>query len=394
MNNNYFDAKIINKIIKKTIENIDSSKDQIINIIENARTEYEYLKTEIENIKGEINSIIKEVDALEILDRLAREKLAHVSKHFNKYKEADVKTAYEKAYDVKIKYITKQNEEKALRAKRSQFEISFKKIKETVESAETVINQIGIAASYLKGEILSVIEGMDKGSEMLMGIKILEAQENERKRISRDIHDGPAQHIANMVMRVDICEKIIKEDVNEGLRELSELKEMIKLALKDVRNIIFDLRPMTLDDLGLKQTIEELINSFKQNTNIRVVFKTKDNNNNNVESIIQVAIYRIIQEIFNNIHKHSSATSVELSLEYGTKYLQLIVKDNGNGFDVESTLEKVKTKGESYGILGILDRVKQLQGEIDIESSKGCGTVYIVKLPVSREVIKDEKDGN
>ena len=85
---------------------------------------------------------------------------------------------------------------------------------------------------------------------------------------------------------------------------------------------------------------------------------------------------------------------VEVKLDYGTKYLRLLISDDGIGFDVEQTLKAVKTKGTSYGLIGILDRVNQLQGEIHIESSNGAGSVYSVVLPVNREVIKDEKRRN
>jgi two-component system, NarL family, sensor histidine kinase DegS len=224
---------------------------------------------------------------------------------------------------------------------------------------------------------------------MFVGIKVLEAQENERKRIARDIHDGPAQHMANVVMKVDICKKIIERDLEEGFRELADLKESVKVALKEVRNIIFDLRPMSLDDLGLNETIEQTVKIIAGETGIKIELKLKPIENE-IESIIQVAIYRIIQEVFNNIRKHAKATKVIIKLDYGTKYIMLIISDNGIGFDVEETLKRVKTKGSSYGLIGILDRVNQLQGEINIDSSKELGTVYKVKLPINREVIKND----
>ena len=87
-----------------------------------------------------------------------------------------------------------------------------------IEDGEKIINQISIAMGYLEGDILSALEGSRKNSEMFIGIKILEAQENERKRIARDIHDGPAQHMANVVMKVDICKMVIQKDLEEGLR--------------------------------------------------------------------------------------------------------------------------------------------------------------------------------
>jgi len=393
MNNLSIDIGHINGIIKKIIKQISSSREQILEIVDNIRIEYDNLKAEILVIRESIDKVLNEVDALEVQDKLMRKKLVEVSKKFNSYNEDEIKSVYEKASDIRVKFIMKQNEEKQIRERRDFLEILMKKSIKNIDNSEKIINQISIAMSYLEGDILSVLEGADKSSDMFIGIKILEAQENERKRISRDIHDGPAQHIANIIMKADICKRIIQKDINEGLNELVDLKESVKVALKEVRSIIFDLRPMSLDDLGLNKTIEQAVNSISEDFNIDVMLKLKPLEKE-VESIIQVAVFRIIQEIFNNIKKHSKAKHVEVKLDFGTKYLRLIISDDGIGFDVEETLKKVKTKGTSYGLIGILDRVNQLQGKIQIESSKGKGSVYNVLLPVNREVIRDEKRGN
>jgi len=393
MNNLSLDIGNINCIIKKIIEQISNSREQILEIVDNIRIEYENLKDELEVIKGSIDKVINEVDAIEVQDKVMRKKLVEVSKKFNSYNEDEIKSVYENASNIRVKFIMKQNEEKQLRDRRHALEILLRKSIKNIDNSEKIINQISIAMSYLEGDILSVLEGADKSSDMFIGIKILEAQENERKRISRDIHDGPAQHIANIIMKADICKKIIQKDINEGLKELVDLKESVKVALKEVRSIIFDLRPMSLDDLGLNKTIEQAVNSISEDFNIDVLLKLKPMDTE-VESIIQVAVFRIIQEIFNNIKKHSNAKHVEVKLDFGTKYLRLIISDDGIGFDVEETLKRVKTKGTSYGLIGILDRVNQLQGKIHIESSNGKGSVYNVMLPVNREVIRDEKRGN
>lgn len=393
MNNLTIDIGNINDIIKKVIKQISNSRGQILEIVDNVRIEYENQKSEIALIRENIDKVINEVDALEAQDKLMRKKLVEVSKKFSSYNEDEIKSVYESASDIRVKFIMKQHDEKQLREKRDSLEIVLKKSIKNIDNSEKVINQIGIAMSYLEGDILSVLEGTDKSSEMFIGIKILEAQENERKRISRDIHDGPAQHIANIIMKTDICTIIIQKDLNTGLKELADLKESVKVALKEVRSIIFDLRPMSLDDLGLNKTIEQSVKSVSEDTKIDIKLKLKPMQTE-VESIIQVAVFRIIQEIFNNIKKHSKAKHVEVKLDYGTKYLRLLISDDGIGFNVEETLKRVKTKGNSYGLIGILDRVNQLQGQIHIESVGGAGCVYNVMLPVNREVIRDEKRGN
>ena len=384
------DVSMINKIIKKTIGEISSSREQILNIVENIRKNQESLNYEIAMVKKDIARIIQEVDELEKQDKACRIRLVEVSKNFSKYVENDIKEAYERSSDIRIKFFTKMNEEKLLRERRDNLEMSLRNIMINIDSGEKIINQISIAMSYLEGDILSALEGADKNSEMFIGIKILEAQENERKRIARDIHDGPAQHMANVVMKVDICNMVIQKDMEEGLKELSDLKESVKVALREVRGIIFDLRPMSLDDLGLSETIQQNVKAITQEHNIDIELKLK-HVHMEIEPIIQIAVYRIIQEIFNNIVKHSKAKRAKLKLDFGLKYLILIITDDGVGFNVEDTLKRVKTIGASYGLIGILDRVNQLQGEIQINSAEGKGTTYTVKLPINREVIKDEK---
>lgn len=383
------DIAQINDIINKIIENINLSREQIFDIIDGIRKEEENLMLEIASIKNRILNVIDEVDRLEKLDKKLRIRLAEVSRDFFKYTEEDIKKAYDEAYEVRMKLNEKKNEEKMLREKRDHLEIQLKKLAENIKNAERVIHQINVALKYLEGDILPAL-GMDNvESEMLLGIKILEAQENERKRIARDIHDGPAQYIANAVMRVDFCKRIIEKNIDEGLKELFELKEILKRALKEVRDIIFDLRPMSLDDLGLNQTIHELVKSITQDHDLKINLKLKPVKDE-IEPIIQVAVFRIVQEILNNVKKHSKAKNVEIKLDYGLKYLMLVVNDDGIGFDVEKTLDEVKKRGESFGLLGIMERVKQLQGDIHIESKRGIGTTFKIKLPVNRKVLKDE----
>lgn len=387
------DVNNIKKIIRKIIEEIGASRDQIFSIVDNIRSEHDNLKHQLAEVRVDISKVIKEVDELEKQDRTARKKLAQVSGNFKDYTEDDIKAAYDKASNIRVKFYTKRNEEKLLRERRDSLEIAIRKTMGNIENGEKIINQISIAMGYLEGDINSALEGADKNSEMFMGIKILEAQEDERKRIARDIHDGPAQHMANVVMKVDICKMLIQRDLEEGLKELSDLKESVKVALKEVRAIIFDLRPMALDDLGLSQTIQQTVTAISEESDIEINLKLKPIKAE-IEPIIQVAVYRIIQEIFNNIRKHSKAKHAEIKLDFGTKYLMLIISDDGVGFDVDETLKHVKTKGTSYGLIGIFDRVNQLQGEINIKSSEGAGTTYTVKLPINREVIKDEGRGN
>lgn len=384
-----FDISNIVEVSKRIVIGIESSKEQIHDIVDNIRSEVEQHRRTLLEIKTKLDEIISLVDTYEMQNRTAKKRLVEVSSNIKKYHENDIKDAYEKAFEIMMQLNTLRSTEKNLREKRDQIEFSLMKAIKNINNAERVMTQINVVLSYLKGEILSTIEGLDKNSEFLMGIKILEAQEDERKRLSREIHDGPAQSIANIVMQADICEQIMKKDLADGMKELQALKDSARNALFDIRGIIFDLRPMILDDLGLTKTIETICNKFTETTAIPVEKRLK-NEPKNIDAIIQVASMRIIQEILNNIKKHAKAKTVTVSLDFGTKYVLILVSDDGVGFNVDTVMERIKDKSESYGLIGLMDRVKQLQGKITLNSKLGLGTAYSIKLPINKEVMAND----
>ncbi|WP_016696480.1 sensor histidine kinase, partial [Rhodococcus rhodochrous] len=139
-----------------------------------------------------------------------------------------------------------------LKKRRNDLERQLRTLEETIERAEKLVTQMGVVLGYLTGDLSKVGEALEEAKQhQLMGLKVIQAQEEERKRVAREIHDGPAQSMANVVLRSEIVEKMLKnERILEAQMELHELKEMVRLSLADVRRIIFDLRPMALDDLG------------------------------------------------------------------------------------------------------------------------------------------------
>lgn len=379
----------INIIIKTTISQIETSKNQIFNIITNLRSEHDRIQMELIHVQSLIEKVIDEVDMLETVDKKMRSNLAIVSKNFKNNSEFEMKRAYEEAAFTRAELMSKQKEESLLRDRRDTLERRIKDSLENIESAEKIVNQVSVALGYLEGDVLEMID--DSNSSISSGISILEAQENERRRIARDIHDGPAQHMASVVMRMDFCKMLMKKDLDEGLRELDYLKNSVKTSLKEVRSILFDLRPVSFEEVSLNQSIEDMVKSILQGEETVPIFKLKEGEVP-IEPMIQVATYRLVQEIMNNVKKHSKAKTVKIDLSSGQKYINLIIEDDGIGFNMKEVLKDVKVKGTSYGLIGIVDRVKGLLGEVNILSNEGVGTAYKIKLPINREVLKDEKN--
>ncbi len=379
----------IKDIVNRTLGNIEQSKEEIYVIVEHARETVEEVKTDLEEVRKKVREVIDEVDSLEIKDKVMRRKLVQVSQNFNEYGEENIKEVYEQAEKIRVAYITKQHEEASLKERRQDLEYGLIKAEKILESSKKLITQVGLAFDYISG---GISEHHSSGSDedlAYIGLKLLEAREEERKRISREIHDGPAQSIANIVFKAEICKTVIEKDVKKGLIELEELKDSVRNTLNDIRKIIYDLRPMSIDDLGIVPTIEKLISEFTNETGIKVTFKC-DDPGEKVDAIIQLAVFRLIQESFNNIRKHSEAKSASLSLEFGTKYLVLIITDSGKGFLVDKVVDSLKDTQKSFGLLGLKERVENLHGKIKIDSRIGKGTVIQIKLPVDKGVLLDD----
>jgi len=386
MDNSEEQINSVSMIIKKVIDEINSGKNQIFKIVDNLRDEFEKKREELYEVKREIEKVIQEVDELESLDKKMRLNLADSSKIDGEKLGNIIEKAYEEALEVRVKYITKQNEEKNLRRRRESLEQSLKSYLKNIEDADNTVNQINIALGYLEGDMSEV----EEDSQMTIGIKILESQERERRRIAREVHDGPAQYIANTMMRIDFCKMLVQKDLEQGLKELDDLKSNVRKALKEVRGILFDLRPLSLEERGLSEAIKDMANEISIECKIPVNI-TLNTMEYEIEHIIEIAVYRIIQEILNNIKKHSKASEAEIKIDCDREYINFIVKDNGIGFDLKETMAKSKEKGTSYGLIGIFDRVTQLQGSIDIKSEANKGTTYKIKLPKNREVYKNER---
>jgi len=375
----------LNEILKNTIESITGSKDEILEIADNSREECKKLEDELKTLHSKIRDSLVQVESLENLDRSGRNKLSNKSKNFHLFNEIQIKEAYDIANENRIKLLLKREEEKHLIERRNEIELRLKNSYNIYKKAENISKQISVAAEYLMGDSGNIAETIDELSKRhYMGIKIIEAQEEERLRVARDIHDGPAQSLANIIVKAELCEKLLDIDKERLKDELNDLKGVIRGTLKDVRKIIFDLRPMSLDDLGLIPTLEKHISVFEEDSEIKVTLK-KYGAFNDLEHAIQIAIFRIIQESLSNIRKHSKATSANIIIEKSITNLNLSIIDDGLGFNPDDYEKTYGTISGGFGLINIKERVELLNGNFHITSSSSVGTKLSVFIPLREE---------
>lgn len=376
------DAQGIDQIFQQTVATLSESRDQIYGIAEAAQTEYERVQVQYEEIRREAAACVKQVDELERLLRVAKTRLAVVNRDFERYSEAEIKRVYEETHELQVQVAVAREREAALRRKRDELERSLRNLAQLVAKATHMAKHVGAAMSLLVGNLEDALETIDSlQKKSVLATRIIQAQEDERRRVARDIHDGPAQAMANVVLRAEICERLLNGNRQDLVNELVQLKSMVKEALVDVRRIIFDLRPMALDDLGLVPTVRRFIESVKEDADIDVELIVLGKEKR-LLSTVEVTIFRLIQEAINNARKHADPNRILVRLEFTENQINMQVEDDGVGFDVEDARQRAKY-GSHYGLMSMGERVDLLGGDLKILSARGEGTTVVASIPIN-----------
>ncbi|AXN38768.1 sensor histidine kinase [Peribacillus butanolivorans] len=371
------DAKALDKILETMVSTVSESKDEVFDIGEQCRKDFESLTKELDDVKIRVAIVITDSDALDSKARFARKRLSEVSMHFNHFSEEQVRDAYERAHKLQVDLQINRQLEKELRNRRDELELRLRGLQQTIDKAVHLVSQISVVQNYLTQDLKFVGEALQEAKRKQdFGLKIIEAQEQERKKLSREIHDGPAQMLANVMMRSDLIERVQRErGPDEALVEIRSLKVMVRNALYEVRRIIYDLRPMALDDLGLVPTLRKYLQTTEDyNTGVHLNFVNLGQVKR-LPSDMEVALFRLVQEAVQNSLKHAEPKQVQVKLSISKEMVTVVVKDDGKGFD--SSIQK---EG-SFGLVGMRERVELLEGEMTIDSQPGSGTLVFIQIP-------------
>lgn len=373
----------MDEIIDKTIKALDSGKKEIIEIAENSRKECKRLEEELEDLKNKVFESLNEIEDLEHKLKASKKRLFEVNKNFGNYSQSELASAYQYADDLRIKLAVKREQESFLIKRRNDIEIRIKDSLKTMERADKLIGHVGIALEYLSSDLKGMGEQMDNlQQKQFLGLKIIEAQEEERKRVAREIHDGPAQSMSNAVIKAEICEKMLDKSLEDARIELQNLKQVMRDSLQEVRKIIYNLRPMALDDIGLLPTLERYVISFKESTGINVSLKYRGLDEV-IKPIISLTVFRIVQEALNNILKHSKSKTASVVLEKIGEKLSIIIFDTGVGFDINTIKKNGFDLNGGFGIFSMKERISLLEGEFNLESELGKGTRMKILIPLN-----------
>lgn len=229
---------------------------------------------------------------------------------------------------------------------------------------------------------MNMLADLRKGEDSVdvSGYKMLSIRENERQRIARDMHDTVVQKITAMIHKTEFVQHIMDTDMPRAKLELEVVNKALHECVDELRNLIYDLRPMSLDDIGFKDTIAKCINKLSANTDINIILNMDNLIEDNIDSVIQISVFRIIHELTTNSIKHSEGQNIRIDIyNEGDK---LIIKhvDDGKGYVIpNSELSDVST---GFGLAIIKERVKLLNGDIKCEHENG--TINIISIPCTQ----------
>ena len=368
--------KSINIALDSIITSMNDGKEEIFAITEQINKENRQVKADIAEVRREIRLYNAQIEKLKKMELESRKTLLIVSSDFNKYNSDDIKDAYDKSYNLQQDLMKKQLEIDSIIKKLELFENRIQKNNELVSKADELLSRIEIMSDYMKLDSSIGSESEDLFTKWIL------FQENEKNRIARDIHDGPAQTIASLVIRSDIIKKLIEKDSPNTTiyKEIEQLKFQLRSVIKEIRKIMYDLRPTSLDELGFSSSIHGLISKTEEDCNIKFSVSI-DEDSEIKNSNLKIICFRIIQESLNNIIKHSKAEKAYIYVKITTDYIDMIVQDNDVGFDTTKI-----NSANSFGLSSLKERVALVNGNVNIDSKFSKGTAINVKIPNKEDV--------
>ncbi len=348
-------------------------QQRIETLRDNYREEQQKLHRELTEIDVLIRQNTMDVDKLAQRELSVSNRVRDLEVNLEKYSKAEIKNFFGAAQEVSMRLQSMKAQLEQLQVRQSSMRALQNKLSEIVELFNELLGTGDSDEETGGGGIV--------GSNDVVITNIIQTHEKELERISLQIHDGPVQVMSNLVLRAEICQRMLERDVDQARGELSSLKTAITTALQEGRKLIFDLRPMTLDDLGLVPTLRRFGGQFGEKNKLEVDIISQ-NMDMRLPSHYEVAIFRFVQEALNNVAQHANASQVRVLLSSYEDTLQIVVEDDGSGFNVQETLDE-SNKRRTMGIETMQQRVEvMLQGEFGLESAIGRGTRVAATVPM------------
>lgn len=346
---------VLSDAVKETTE-WDAFQEEIRTELEQSQRAYKEITLMLEQSQLELSKLTQRNTAISA-------HLQQVQAQIESLPREDIRMTYDAALDAQQRLFV-------MRGQLEKFQSDQTHLKRYISILEKAQN---LSAAGGK------VDAQPKASSATATVELLiNTQESERQRLSRQMHDGPAQALSNFILQTEIAMRLFDIDTARAKEELTNLKVAAMSTFQKVRNFIFELRPMMLDDLGLIPTVKRHADVFKEQSgidvNVAVVGVER-----RLEPYIEVMIFRALQELMSNSARHSQASQIKVQINLDDTLVKVSVDDNGKGFEPEAAAES-----GGLGLKLIKDRVEMLGGSLEVDSVIGQGTRITFQIPVAK----------
>lgn len=346
--------------------------EQLQELRETYRQEQERNRREIDEIERLARQTQSEADKLTQRELSASTQLRNLQANIDRYSKDDIRNVYTMVQEVQVRLSSVRGQLEQLQAKQQR----LRSRQDELTSLSGVLAQVEECVKDAPS-----VGGASAQPDDSLITEVIQAQEKERLRISLQMHDGPAQTLSNLILRAEICERLVDRDVSQARAELTSLKKAINTTLQETRRFIFDLRPMILDDLGLVPTLRRYTQDFGEKYGLEISVAVQ-NLDNRFPRHYEVALFRFVQEALNNIAKHGNAGTARVVLDALGTQAQLMVEDDGAGFNIAEALAE-RPGRHAMGFAVMRQQIETLlHGQLGIESAPGRGTRVVATVPM------------
>jgi two-component system, NarL family, sensor histidine kinase DegS len=368
----------LKEAIAGTLSAIADGRDQVQLVAQSITDEVALLEGQFEAVRFECEQAIDKVETLERESLFARERLMVVNRNASKYSESEMKSAYDKAERLQLDVGQWREREAQLRIRRDDIARRLKALRATEHHAEVLTLKLDQATSSLTGEFTDMAAILQFAeAQTAIGVQMIQMQEEERRWLSQRLHDGPMQSLASVAMRMQTLKS--PSPTENALQK--DISDRLNTVISDLRQVVFDLRPPLLDDLGLVPTLKRYAQQWAQ-ANLATVRIHLVGLETSLHATAKVVVFRCLQEALLNVAEHAMASAVDITLTYGPDTLAVDIVDDGQGI-VESDWLKWVEAGK-LGLTVCRQRLAILAGTLDIEKISPRGTRVAISLPITR----------
>ena len=334
--------------------------------MEECSQEYEHTQRELKEIDLLIQQTTAEVERLAQRNTQVTNRLRQIEATLDTVPRDDIRETYTTVLDTQQRLFTMRGQLEKLQSNQ----------RSMTDYLDLLRNVLELAS---RAEYEPQVSEEGEPAQPLV-VRIIEAQERERQRLSRQMHDGPAQSLTNLILQAEICERLFETNPERARAELANLRSAVAGTFQKVKGFILNLRPMMLDDLGVVPTLRRYVDGFSDNSGVATQL-TVTGKERRLASHKEVTVFRLVQELLNNAVEYGHASSVQINLDIGDDLVRVSVEDNGSGFELTNVLSSPDM--DRLGLATMRERVEMLGGQIHFDSGLGRGTKVSFELPVS-----------